>query len=75
MNFQRPVDLLLSVGYSPYVSLKDSWVVQTWPTTFNPLGFGADIGLFFVKKWWGYIGNRPEFSWRRGMKGGERTQP
>lgn len=70
VKFQRPIDLLLSLGYAPYVSLNDPWVVQTWPATFNPLGFRADLELFLVKKWWGYIGVEPGFSWRR-MKGGE----
>jgi len=70
VKFQRPVDILLSLGYAPYVSLKDSWLVQNWPTAFNPVGFNADLDLYFVKKWWGFIGIEPEFSWRR-MKGGE----
>jgi|GEM_PF-2524452 len=70
VKFQRPIDLLVSCGYSPYISLKDTWLVQNWPKTFNPAGLSAGLDLYFIKKWWGFVGVEPDFSWRR-MNGGD----
>jgi hypothetical protein len=70
VRFQRPVDLLLSLSYQPYCSFGDSWLTENWSSVFNPLGFGAKLSLFFVKRPWGFIGLEPDFGWRR-MTGGE----
>jgi hypothetical protein len=70
VRFQRPVDLQASVGYMPYVSINDNWIVENWPTTFFPAGLGADIELFFLKQRWGFLGIEAEGKWRR-MVGGE----
>ncbi len=70
IRFQRPVDLLVSLGYSPFVSLGDDWATGAWPGSFKPLGFEASIGLFFVKQQWGFLGLEAEARWRK-MYGGD----
>jgi len=70
IRFQRPFDLLVSLGYSPYCSLYDDWFLANWPSTFKPLGFDANIGIFFIKQRWGFIGIEVGAEWRH-MTGGE----
>ena len=69
IRFQRPVDLLVFLGYAPYISLGDPWAVGAWPGAFKPLGFEAGIDLYFVKQRWGFLGLGLEAQWRR-MYGG-----
>jgi hypothetical protein len=70
IRFQRPVDLLVSSGYSPFVPLYDDWFVENWSSTFNPIGADAQLELFFVKQRWGFVGIEAVAQWRR-MYGGE----
>jgi hypothetical protein len=72
IRFQRPVDFLASVGFSPFVSLSDSWFKDHWTSTFNPLGADAQLELFFVKQRWGLVGIELGAQWRR-LYGGEET--
>ncbi|MGO8692096.1 MAG: hypothetical protein ACLQMF_00350 [Rectinemataceae bacterium] len=70
IRFQRPVDLLVSLGYAPYVPLGDPWAVGAWPGAFKLLGFQAGIDLYFIKQRWGFLGLEAGAQWRR-MYGGE----
>jgi hypothetical protein len=70
IRFQRPVDLLVSLGYAPYVSLGDPWAVGAWPGAFKPLGFEAGIDLYFIKQRWGFLGLGAGAQWRRMYGGG-----
>ncbi len=70
IRFQRPVDLLVSVGYSPFLDLYDEWLTANWPGIFNPLGLDAGLDLFFVKASWGFVGLEAAAQARR-MTGGE----
>ena len=56
VRFQRPVDILFSVGYSPLIALYDTWFAEKWTSAFHPLGFSAQLGLFFIKQRWGSLG-------------------
>ena len=70
IRFQKPVDLVASIGYEPFAPLYDSWFVSNWSNGFYPIGADADIGLFFIKQRWGYIGLEAGAEWRR-LTGGE----
>jgi hypothetical protein len=70
VRFQRPVDFLASVGFSPFVSLSDAWFKDNWTSTFNPLGLDAQLELFFIKQRWGLVGIELGAQWRR-LYGGE----
>lgn len=54
--FQRPVDLLASIGYAPISFVADKWFTETWPNPFNPLGAAFDLDAFFSKHGWGFLG-------------------
>jgi hypothetical protein len=69
IRFQRPVDILFSVGYAPLIALYDDWFVEEWSSAFHPLGFSAQLGLFFLKRSWGSLGIELEADFRR-MSGG-----
>ncbi len=69
VRYQKPVDFYVSAGYSPNILLYDQWVRNNWPKTFYPAGAVARVGLFVVKRRWGYMG--PEiFTHILLMKGG-----
>jgi hypothetical protein len=70
IRFQRPVDLLVSLGYAPYVALGDAWALASWPGALKPLGFEAKIDFFFVKQGWGFLGLEAGAQWSH-MPGGE----
>jgi len=72
IRFQRPVDFLASVGFSPFVSISDAWFKDNWTSTFNPLGASAQLELFFIKQRWGLVGIELGTQWRR-LYGGEKT--
>lgn len=56
VRYQKPVDFYVSAGYAPNVLLYDSWVHENWPDYFYPAGGVVRIGLFVVKRRWGYLG-------------------
>jgi hypothetical protein len=70
IRYQRPVDILVSAGYSPFISLTDKWVTTSWTHSFNPVGLNGQLELFFVKQHWGFVGVELGAQWRR-MTGGE----
>jgi len=70
IRHQRPVDILLSVGYSPFISLTDEWVTTSWTHVLNPLGLNGQFELFFIKQHWGFVGVELGAQWRK-MMGGE----
>lgn len=54
--YQRPVDILVSAGYSPIVVINDSWVKANWNESPYWLGANASLSIYFLKKSWGYLG-------------------
>jgi hypothetical protein len=69
VRFQRPVDLLFSAGYSPFVSLVDQWFVDNWTPRYHALGFSTLLELFFIKQNWGLMGLELDAEYAQ-MKGG-----
>lgn len=69
VRFQRPMDILFSVGYAPSVALYDSWYVEEWTSSFRPLGVCAQLGVLFLKRNWGSLGLELDAAGRR-MFGG-----
>jgi len=49
IRLQSPLDLLASLGYSPFYALADSWFVDNWSPPFHALGFDAQLDALFVK--------------------------
>jgi hypothetical protein len=70
IRFQRPVDVLVSVGYLPEFYLYDDWVKSTWPDPLYPLGVEASLELFFVKQRWAFVGAELDEQYRH-MAGGQ----
>jgi hypothetical protein len=70
IRYQRPVDILVSAGYSPLLSLNDGWFTSNWPAVYKPLCFDASLGVFFIKQKWGFIGIEGQAQYRR-LVGGE----
>jgi hypothetical protein len=70
IRFQRPLDLLVGLGYSPLFPLGDAWLAENWPSAFDALGFSAKIEAFFIKQRWGYLGLEAAGEWQR-LYGGE----
>ncbi len=54
--FQRPVDILVSAGYAPMAFFADDWFMENWPEPFQKLGAIATMDVFFIKKYWGFLG-------------------
>jgi hypothetical protein len=69
VRFQKPVDVLLSAGYAPWISLYDTWFVETWPGTFFPLSAASRFSMYFAKRPYGYFGVEASVGGRF-MKGG-----
>ena len=56
IQYQRPVDILISVGYSPISFFQDSWFKSNWNEPMYWLGANANLTVYFVKKGWGFLG-------------------
>lgn len=56
VGFQRPVDLQLSAGIAPWVSLYDSWYTQTWPGTVFPVSAVCRCTVYVLKTGFGHFG-------------------
>ena len=56
IRFQRPVDILASVAWTPFVVLGDEWFAGVWPGPFDPLSLDTAISLYFIKARWGFVG-------------------
>lgn len=69
VRFQRPVDILFSLGYSPFAALGDAWFAETWKPSFHPLGGCTQLGFLFIKDRWGSLGIELGVEGRR-MEGG-----
>ena len=54
--FEHPLDILMSVGYSPVMFLQDSWFKENWPDPVYWLGANAELSVYFYKKSWGFLG-------------------
>lgn len=70
IKFQRPVDLLASLSYQPFIGLYDDWFLENWSDGFNPIAAGAQVDLFFLKQRWGFVGAELGCQWKR-LLGGE----
>ncbi len=57
---ERPLDIIVSAGYAPWISLYDSWYTEIWPGTLFPLSFVSRVSVYFIKTRFGYVGG--EFS-------------
>ena len=68
--FEHPVDILLSVGYSPTLFLQDSWFKENWPDPVYWMGANAGLGVYFYKKSWGFLGTEIAASAHR-LTGGD----
>jgi len=56
IRFQRPVDILVSAGYSPISFFQDSWFRANWNKPMYWLGANGNLSVYFVKKEWGFLG-------------------
>ena len=56
VRYQKPVDLGLSGGWSPFIPLYSNWVKETWNKGFYPLATVVRADLFVAKRRWGHIG-------------------
>lgn len=54
--YQRPVDILLSAGYSPALLFHDTWFKETWSDSVYWGGADASLSVYFLKKSWGFLG-------------------
>jgi hypothetical protein len=54
--FEHPVDILLTLGYSPVMFFQDSWFKENWSEPVYWLGANAGLSVYFQKKSWGYLG-------------------
>ena len=67
--YQRPFDILVSVGYSPLKLIEDEWFIATWPEPMYWLGADSSLSLYFLKKAWGFLGLGVDLSIHR-LQGG-----
>lgn len=56
IRYQRPVDILVSAGYSPISFFQDSWFTSNWSEPVYWEGANASLSVYFVKKKWGFLG-------------------
>ncbi len=56
IRFQRPVDILVSAAWTPFVVLGDEWFAGVWPGPFDPLSLDTALSLYFIKARWGFVG-------------------
>lgn len=54
--FQRPFDILASIGYAPMVFFADDWFMENWSSPFHGLGGITELDAFLIKRSWGYLG-------------------
>ena len=64
VKYQKPVDILLTAGYSPSVTLYDAWLLEHWPSPFTPLGTDAGLSIYFLKRSWGFLGAEAKAHYR-----------
>jgi hypothetical protein len=62
IGFKKPVDINVSAGYRPLVSLYGQ-INELFETGFFPLGAYSRLGIIPFKRLWGYIGFELEPSW------------
>jgi hypothetical protein len=72
--FQKPLDILVSTGYSPVFLTGDSWFTETWNQVGYWLGGEASLSVFFIKKSWGFIGIEAGATVHQMSGGTERAQ-
>jgi hypothetical protein len=60
--FKKPVDINISAGYRPMVSLYGR-INELLETNFFPIGAYSRLSLMFLKRRWGYMGVEIEPSW------------
>ncbi len=72
VRYQRPVDVLISGAYAPWVALYDDWYTANWPGTFFPLGAAVRLSVYFLKRPFGYVGVGLDLGGRL-MEGGIET--
>ncbi len=65
IRFQRPVDILFSVGYAPVSFMTDSWFKNNWSDSVYWLGADTALSVYFVKKSWGFVGAEASLSFHR----------
>ena len=56
VKYRRPVDVQISAGFSPWVSLYDSWYTRTWPGTVFPASAVCRWTVHFMKTDHGHFG-------------------
>jgi hypothetical protein len=69
IRYERSMDMLLSVGYAPWISLYDSWYTDAWSGPFFPVGFISRLSAYFIKRPYGHFGAELSFA-GRSMEGG-----
>ncbi|MDR2019167.1 MAG: hypothetical protein LBQ14_00185, partial [Treponema sp.] len=60
--FRKPVDITISAGYRPLVSLY-GYINELFETVFFPAGAYSRLGVIPIKRRWGYVGFELEPSW------------
>jgi hypothetical protein len=69
VRYQKPLDFFISVEYAPTFPLYDSYYTENWSDSFYPLGAGARIGCYFLKRQNHYFGAEV-FGSMKSMEGG-----
>jgi len=50
VRYEKPIDLHVSLGWAPSISLYDDWYKEIWDKGFYPLGADARVALIFAKQ-------------------------
>jgi hypothetical protein len=69
VRYERSMDMLVSVGYAPWISLYDSWYTEAWSGPFFPVGFISRLSVYFLKRPYGHFGAELSIA-GRSMEGG-----
>jgi hypothetical protein len=56
IRYKKPVDIVLTAGYAPAITLYDDWFTANWSEGFYPVGFTARADFFFLKRRIGFFG-------------------
>lgn len=56
IRYERSMDMLVSVGYAPWISLYDSWYTEAWSGPLFPVGFISRLSTYFIKRPYGHFG-------------------
>ena len=65
VNYQRPLDVLFSLGYAPVAFVTDSWFKENWQEPVYWAGASGALSVYFIKRASGFYGAEAAFSFHR----------